>query len=167
MAFASRCAPPFSSDTGTSSTDNRMRQAMSTPTAYGITASSVASTPPIGSPYPGWASGIRAPRTDTGSRAASRICPSAAGAMSSPQRRHGAGASRSWNPVGRSGATASASSPSSGSSRNAAGSAASARIRPRTSGVPFPAASARSAIPTAGPSGMPALIRSRAFTSRG
>jgi hypothetical protein len=32
-----------------------------------------ASTPPIGRPQPGWASGMSAPRTDTGSRAASRI----------------------------------------------------------------------------------------------
>ena len=35
---------------GMSSTDNFMRQAISTPTAYGTTALSSASTPPIGKP---------------------------------------------------------------------------------------------------------------------
>ena len=49
-ALARRWMPPLSSATGTSSTDSRIRQAMSTPTAYGMTASSVASTPPIGRP---------------------------------------------------------------------------------------------------------------------
>ena len=36
--------------TGRSNTDSFIRQAMSTPTAYGMTASLVASTPPIGNP---------------------------------------------------------------------------------------------------------------------
>ena len=45
-----RLTRPPARSTGRSSTVSFIRQAMSTPTAYGITASSVASTPPIGSP---------------------------------------------------------------------------------------------------------------------
>src|SRR5262245_14608638 len=67
-----------------------MRHAISTPTAYGITASCVASTPPIGSPYPTCASGMSAPAAATGSLPALRIRVSASASMSSPQTLYGA-----------------------------------------------------------------------------
>ncbi len=50
IAFLSRSGSASSVFKGRSSTVIFMRQAMSTPTAYGITAFSVASTPPMGSP---------------------------------------------------------------------------------------------------------------------
>ena len=50
IARASRSPRSRSQATGRSSTESFMRHAMSTPTAKGITARSVASTPPIGRP---------------------------------------------------------------------------------------------------------------------
>ena len=47
-------------DAGTSVSTAIMPQPMSTPTAAGITALSAATTPPMGIPYPRWASGINA-----------------------------------------------------------------------------------------------------------
>ncbi len=74
-----------------------MRQAMSTPTAYGMTAWSVASTPPMGRPYPTCASGISAPATATGSAHALAICWTADASKSSPHCRQGASSLRARN----------------------------------------------------------------------
>src|SRR5437867_1306929 len=67
-----------------------IRHAKSTPTAYGMTASSVARTPPIGRPYPTCASGMSAPDTATGSLHAFFICRTASGSILLPQTRYGA-----------------------------------------------------------------------------
>ena len=63
-----------------------MPQPISTPTAFGMTASRHAMTPPIGMPYPTWQSGIRATwDTTTGWAARLAACDRASGSGSGHQ----------------------------------------------------------------------------------
>jgi hypothetical protein len=125
----SRCLRSRSA--GSSNTVIIIRHAMSTPTAYGMTHPCVASTPPIGSPYPTCASAISAPATDTGSRHAAAICACAPSSIpSAPQVRYGTGSSRATSAAARAprATSADASSAKIGSETDAAGSASTRSI---------------------------------------